>query len=177
MKATAFVSSRSCRFNRRASHVAPRAQPSATLVSFSAVYSVGFPGRVSSLVCAVTEHVLTFKQQSLNACCAGGPFDEGAAQVANLLKRDEAELTGKVGIGQQAYEAFGEEAGEDKLASVEEFPDAFKPAAGAHFFFSWILCCSTDIVHVQQQLNCFIHMIDTPRAWNTLDVAGSRCMA
>lgn len=87
MKATAFVSSRRCSFNRRASHVAPRAQPR-------------------------------------------GPFDEGAAQVANLLKRDEAELTGKVGIGQQAYEAFGEEAGEDKLASVEEFPDAFKPAAG-----------------------------------------------
>ena len=50
--------------------------------------------------------------------------------MANLLKRDEAELTGKVGIGAQAYEAFGEEAGEDKLETVEEFPDAFKPAAG-----------------------------------------------
>ena len=46
------------------------------------------------------------------------------------MKRDEAELTGKVGIGAQAYEAFGEEQGEDKLETVEEFPDAFKPAAG-----------------------------------------------
>lgn len=58
-------------------------------------------------------------------------FNEGAAQVANLLQRDEAELTGKTGIGAEAYEAFGQEAGVDKLLTVEDFPDAFKPAGGA----------------------------------------------
>lgn len=51
--------------------------------------------------------------------------------MANLLQRDEAELTGKTGIGAEAYEAFGQEAGVDKLLTVEDFPDAFKPAGGA----------------------------------------------
>jgi hypothetical protein len=60
--------------------------------------------------------------------CVG--FDEGAAQVANLLKRDEDELTGKSGIGSSAFTEFGQDAGDDKLATVEDFPDAFKPAAG-----------------------------------------------
>jgi hypothetical protein len=67
---------------------------------------------------------------ALNLRLRSGPFDEGAAQVANLLKRDEAELTRKVGIGAQAYDAFDQDAGEDNLANVEDFPDAFKPAAG-----------------------------------------------
>jgi hypothetical protein len=74
----------------------------------------------------------------------GRPFDEGAAQVASLLKRDKAELTGKVSIGAQAYEAFGEEVGEDKLANVEEFPDAFKPAAGLSMTFL-MPCCAQSI--------------------------------
>lgn len=56
--------------------------------------------------------------------------------MANLLQRDEAELTGKAGIGAEAYEAFGQEAGVDKLATVEDFPDAFKPAGGA-----FLMCC------------------------------------
>jgi hypothetical protein len=50
--------------------------------------------------------------------------------VANLLKRDEDELTGKAGIGSSAYTEFGQEAGDDKMATVEDFPDAFKPAGG-----------------------------------------------
>ena len=61
--------------------------------------------------------------------CAG-PFDEGAAQVANLLERDEDELTGKSGIGERAFSEFGQTAGKDNLLTIEDFPDAFKPAGG-----------------------------------------------
>lgn len=63
--------------------------------------------------------------------CNAESFDEGAAQVANLLKRDEDELTGKAGIGSNAFTEFGQTAGKDTLATVEDFPDAFKPAGGA----------------------------------------------
>jgi hypothetical protein len=59
------------------------------------------------------------------------PFDEGAAQVARLLQRDEDELTGVSGIGAKAYTEFGQDAGEDTLLTIEDFPDAFKPAGGA----------------------------------------------
>lgn len=71
-------------------------------------------------------------------------FNEGAAQVANLLQRDEAELTGKTGIGAEAYEAFGQEAGVDTLATVEDFPDAFKPSGGEALH-----CCVQTAMHTQ----------------------------
>ena len=46
------------------------------------------------------------------------------------MQRDEKELTRKSGIGSDAFTEFGQEAGTDKMANVEDFPDAFKPAGG-----------------------------------------------
>lgn len=59
-----------------------------------------------------------------------GAFDEGAAQVANLLERDKEELTGKKPIGGIAFSEFGQDVVGDEISTVEDFPDAFKPAAG-----------------------------------------------
>eukprot|EP01025_Chloroclados_australasicus_P061534 TRINITY_DN8092_c0_g1_i1.p1 TRINITY_DN8092_c0_g1~~TRINITY_DN8092_c0_g1_i1.p1 ORF type:complete len:191 (+),score=28.39 TRINITY_DN8092_c0_g1_i1:162-734(+) len=75
-------------------------------------------------------HLRCHSRASVAMKAKSRPFDEGAAQVANLLQRDEAELTGKSGIGGAAFEEFGQEAGADTLATVEDFPDAFKSSSG-----------------------------------------------
>lgn len=74
--------------------------------------------------------------------------------MANLLKRDKEELTGKVGIGAQAYEAFGEEAKPDKMETVEDFPDAFKPAAGVIACSPQLPCNRTPLGAVTHRKKC-----------------------
>ena len=63
--------------------------------------------------------------------------------MRKLLNRDEDEMTGKSGIGEKEFNEFGQSAGRDELLTIEDFPDAFKPAAGAALISTYTNDCAS----------------------------------